>query len=148
MEKMQEVVNRWEGSVQATGGALVPSKSYWYLIDFTWHKGNWHYRSTQEMPGDIHIRNSDGARVMLTQLEPSEARETLGIMIAMDGNCIDEIQHLREKAEEFTDQLRTGFIRKNDAWYALTATITKTLKYPMPATTILEEEWEHIFRPI
>ena len=32
--EMQQVVDRWEGSVRATGGALVPSKSYWYLLDF------------------------------------------------------------------------------------------------------------------
>ena len=146
--EMQEVVDRWEGGLRATGGALVPSKSYWYLIDFKWRNGKWLYRSRQEMPGDIHIRDSDDSQVLLTRLEPSKARETLGIMIAMDGNSNAEIQHLRNKAEEFADQLRSGFIRKNDAWYALTATIMKTLEYPMPATTISEDEWEHIFIPI
>jgi hypothetical protein len=146
--EMQEVVDRWEGGLRATGGALVPSKSYWYLLDFHWQNGKWHYRSIQDMPGNIHIRDTNGSRVMLTRLEPSDARETLGIMIAMDGNCDAEILHLRAKAEEFADQLRTGFIRKNDAWYALTATIMKTLEYPMPATTISEQDWEHIFKPI
>jgi hypothetical protein len=62
------------------------------------------------MPGNIHIRDSDCSRVMLTRLEPSKVRETLSIMIAMDGNSNAKIQHLRKKAEEFTDHLRTGFI--------------------------------------
>ena len=34
--QMQEVVNHWEGGLKATDGALVPLKSYWYLIDFVW----------------------------------------------------------------------------------------------------------------
>jgi hypothetical protein len=137
--EMQAVVDRWEGGHRATGGALVPSKSYWYLLDFVWSNGKWSYRSITDRPGDIYIQDSDGSKVMLiTRLEPSEAHQTLGIMIAMDGNCKAEIVHLRGKAEEFADQLRTGFIRKIDAWYALTATIMKTLEYPMHATTILE----------
>ena len=32
--EMQSVVNTWEGGLRASGGALVPSKSYWYLIHF------------------------------------------------------------------------------------------------------------------
>jgi hypothetical protein len=32
--EMQEAVNHWEGGLRASGGALVPSKSHWYLVDF------------------------------------------------------------------------------------------------------------------
>ena len=66
----------------------------------------------------------------------------------MDGNNKEEIIKLRKKTEEFAEQLRTGMINKWDAWYAITATIMKTLEYPMLATTITEEEWDFIMRPI
>ena len=33
---MRRVVQHWEGSLWATGGALRVDKSYWYLIDFVW----------------------------------------------------------------------------------------------------------------
>jgi hypothetical protein len=36
LQEMQAVVDHWEGGVRATGGALVPAKSWWYLIDFVW----------------------------------------------------------------------------------------------------------------
>jgi hypothetical protein len=44
--KMQDFVDLWEGSIRATGGALEPSKSYWYLIDFKWipDKLRWDYK--------------------------------------------------------------------------------------------------------
>jgi hypothetical protein len=34
--EMQSVMNLWEGGICTTGGALEPSKSHWYLIDFKW----------------------------------------------------------------------------------------------------------------
>jgi hypothetical protein len=33
-QDMQKGLDLWEGLLKATGGALVPEKSYWYLIDF------------------------------------------------------------------------------------------------------------------
>ena len=36
----------WEKTLEITGGALKPSKCYWYLIDFQWQKGEWEYKIT------------------------------------------------------------------------------------------------------
>jgi hypothetical protein len=69
-------------------------------------------------------------------------------MQAMDGNNRDEINYLRAKAESFADYMRTGFLSKNDSWYALNATILKTMEYPMATTTMTETEWNYIFAPI
>lgn len=48
---MQQTLDTWEGSLRATGGALVPSKSHWYLVDYVWKSGQWHYRSKDSMLG-------------------------------------------------------------------------------------------------
>jgi hypothetical protein len=146
--EMQGVLDRWGGVLRATGGALVPSKSYWYAIDFKWDGTHWRYRSTLDMPGDILITAVDGSRVTLTRYDPHVAKETLGVLQAMDGNNHAEILHLRQKADSFADSMRTGFLSKNDAWYALTATILKTLEYPMAAITLTEKDWNFIMAPI
>jgi hypothetical protein len=39
--EMQQALDHWEGGLKATGGALVPSKSYWYLINFVWTGEHW-----------------------------------------------------------------------------------------------------------
>ena len=41
IKEMQVVLNRWEGVLRATGAALVPSRSYWYAIDFAWDGVKW-----------------------------------------------------------------------------------------------------------
>jgi len=33
---MQKAADEWEGDIQATGGAIGPDKSFWYLLDFVW----------------------------------------------------------------------------------------------------------------
>jgi hypothetical protein len=51
--KMQSVMNTWEGGIHATGGALEPSKSHWYLIDFKWIPQclRWDYHLLNDLPG-------------------------------------------------------------------------------------------------
>ena len=40
-QDMQQAIDHWEGVLRATGGALVPEKSYWYLINFVWTGDRW-----------------------------------------------------------------------------------------------------------
>jgi hypothetical protein len=44
-DQMQRALLAWEGGLRATGGAIVPEKSHWYLIDFIWDKGIWQYKT-------------------------------------------------------------------------------------------------------
>ena len=149
MKEMQSVIDHWEGGLRATGGAIVPKKSYWYLIDWIWEKGKWRYAQINDIPGNLTIRDTCGTRrVILQRYNPDIAKETLGVYLAMDGNNTEEIKNLRKKTQEFADQIRTGLVNKWDAWYAINSTIMKTLEYPMIATTITEKEWDFIMRPI
>ena len=149
LRQMQDVIDHWEGGLRATGGAIVPKKSYWYLIDWIWQGGHCRYATQEDIPGELTIRDTCGTkRVVLKRYDPDIAKETLGVFLAMDGNNKDEIIKLRNKTEEFAEQLRTGVINKWDAWYAITVTIMKTLEYPMMATTITEKEWDFIMSPI
>jgi hypothetical protein len=68
--QMQEILDRWGGLLQATGGALVPKKSYWYAIDFKWMASSWKYRTIDDMPGNIFITGVDGEQVVLTRYNP------------------------------------------------------------------------------
>jgi hypothetical protein len=60
--EMQDIVDLWEGGIQATSGALEPSKSYWYLIDFKWipQTLRWDYKTKAEVIGEIYLQNPKG----------------------------------------------------------------------------------------
>jgi hypothetical protein len=105
--KMQQAVDTWEGGLRASGGALVPTKTYWFLTHFVFEQNRWQYARLNETPGNIvTIRDIPGTvRVELEQLDVHEARETLGAFIATRGNQESQTQELCEKATVRAEQV-------------------------------------------
>ncbi len=91
-QHMQGSVSTWEGLLRATGGALVPDKCFWYLIDFKSRHGKWHYCSVASTPAFLYVHDHLGRRTLIPRLETSEARRTLGVRISPDGNMRTELQ--------------------------------------------------------
>jgi len=83
---MQGAMSHWEGLLQATGGALVPKKCLWYLVKFKHKNNNWSYKKCNQVPGSISLLDLDCQQVTIQRLELLEARRTLGICLAPDGN--------------------------------------------------------------
>jgi hypothetical protein len=75
-----------EGVLSATSGAIVPEKSFWYQIDFTWNGGNWRYKTIAESPGSLSVRDISGFSRTLTRFEPFQTAKTLRIFLTPDGN--------------------------------------------------------------
>jgi hypothetical protein len=48
LHQIQESLTAWEGGIHATGGAVEPLKSHWYLIDFKWVNGEPEYKSIDD----------------------------------------------------------------------------------------------------
>jgi hypothetical protein len=147
--EMQNVVDMWEGGLRASGGALVPSKSYWFLIHFIFERNQWRYARQDECPGGLSIRDIDGStRVELERLDVQEARETLGVFISMDGNQKAQTQELWEKATHWADKVRTGTFSHAEAWFSLQYCIMKSLEYPLMATSLSKAQCDRIMQPI
>ena len=68
----------------------------------------------------------------------------LGVYLAPNGNNKLQVQKLKEKATKMTEYIRTGHIKKNEAWIALTTMAMKSVKYPLPELTLTEKECEEI----
>jgi hypothetical protein len=129
------------------GGALVPSKSHWYLIDFQWKHDSWHYQSKADSPGEISMLDHTGSRVPLERVEVSEARRSLGLMISGDGKWEAEVKYLLQASIDWRANLQAGHLSKADAWYALNHTINRTVEYPMMATSLSKAQCETVMRP-
>ena len=143
----QELLTWWNGLLRATGGALRPDKSFWTLVDFTFHNGSWRYKTISELPATLNVSDAEGTPCVLKCLEACDAEETLGVKVAADGNWTAAAEALKEKAIALANQLRTGYIDKKDAWYVFNHVFARTLEYPMPATSITEAQWNDILKP-
>jgi hypothetical protein len=135
-KEAQEALTAWEGGIRATGGAIVPEKSHWYLIDFVWKNGNWKYATIEETPASISVRDCHGAIKQLERLPIAEARRTLGVRLAPDGNNQAEFENLCEKAKSWADNVRTGHLPRHLVWQSMNTTLLPSIKYPLPSTTL------------
>ena len=143
IENTQKSINLWEGGLRTTGGALVPSKSDWTLIDFEVKEGEWHY--TPSIPNEkLSVKDSSGQRYNLKQLDATTGRLTLGVYIAGDGNWKDEIEYLTNMSKEWAEKVRVGLINRNDAWMAFRMTIRKSLDYCLQATYLTRKDLHKI----
>ena len=148
VHEMQEVIDHWEGGLRTTGGALRVDKSFWYLINFIWKNNEWHYASSDESPGRLSVRGVSGEQEHLECVEPSEALETLGVYLSMDGNNDEQIRQMKLKATTFADQIRSSLLSHAESWHALKTTIMKTMEYPMEAINLNKKQWDDIMKPI
>ena len=144
-EKTQKGMVLWESLLRTTGGAIETSetKTDWVRIFFDWDKGKWKLKKKDDNI-KMRVRNSTGDEVVITQLEPTDARETLGVMQSADGNETAQVTKMTSKIDKWTDNIWNSSITRSQVRIAIDATIGKTLDYPLPATALSENECEHI----
>jgi exonuclease III len=118
MERAQEALQLWEGMLRATGGALAPEKSYWYLVEVIRANGKWTYARESHQPFDMYLQNGTFRN---KRLEAYQAQQSLGIMTRPDGKMYDEVKKLKKAAATWCDGVRTKRIQPEEAWYSLTS---------------------------
>ena len=149
MTEMQQAILRWEGGLKATGGALVPEKSFVYPIDFKFdNAGKALYKSVEEINAHFEVPDKDDEIIPLQQLEPSCASETLGVFLAPDGNNNAAKAALLKKSKFWSELIHKGHLTATDVIRAMDTTIMQSLKYPLPALTLTEAECKSIMAPI
>ena len=146
---LQEELDSWRQGLNTASGALEWSKCDIYLLLHKWNMKScrWQIASKEQCPGDIFI-NDDGEQRALRRQEPHKATLSLGVQFAPDGSMKDQVIHLRKKAEQWADLLRVKKMQRDAVWYSLTASIMKTIEYPLLATSMSREQFQFIMAPI
>jgi hypothetical protein len=147
LELLQKAADTWEGGIRATGGAIGPEKSHFYLLDFVWKDGNFHYASSAEAPASVSVLDKDGNRKPLQRIEPHHAQKTLGVYLAPSGNEEDQFKALLEKSQAWADKIRAGHLPRNLVLQSLKQSLWMSLKWPLAATCLSEEQCKRIMRP-
>jgi hypothetical protein len=148
-KEMQQVVDTWEGGVRASGGVLVLSKSYWFLIHFVFERNKWRYARINKCPILVTIRDITGQdRIELERLDVHDAKETPGMLKAMDGNQKAQTNNLWSKANQWADKIRAGTYTRAETWYSLQFCLLKAIEYPLMATSMSKEQCTTIMKLI
>jgi hypothetical protein len=146
MTSMQQVVVSLTDQVEVTGGALEPSKSWYYLVDYKMKRGQWKAYNPP-CPLTLSTRDKNKATIDLQRLPCNKASEMLGIYMAPSLNLTKMVEELRKKAVDWASRIRLGRASPQVAWTALHTTISAKLKYALPACTFNEAECNKIMAP-
>ena len=143
---LSSMLRLWDELMEVTGAAIAPDKCWWYLIEFTWHRGRWSY-SDQGHQFILQVRNKNGETENIKYLTSDIAQEMLGIYLSPDGNHRIQFKTMRDKAIEWGQHIKQGSLTTEVTWNAMNTTILKSLEYPLAATTFSEEELGSILAP-
>ena len=147
--QMQTAINTWQGGLRATGGALVPEKSWVYPIKYGWnHKGDYHLEPLEDLNIQFTVKDSTQTIKPLQLVSPTDAKETLGVFLAPNGSHTAQIEYLRDKVTTWSDKVRTNHITSQNALLSMHTTILSSLKYPAPALSLTRKDWKYITAPL
>ena len=103
LEITQEGLDLWESLIRSTGGAIVGEKSDYTVINWIWKDGKAKYEKPNE-EYKLSVLNEHGVREELKHLPVDEARRTLGVWQAADGNEKTQTAKLKEKTNKWATQ--------------------------------------------
>lgn len=99
------------------------------------------------MPGSFTLIDKHGIRQELKRMDVSEAENTLGVFLAMDGNQRRQFLFLKGEAVKFGEQIRSSKCDKNTALYTYNSCFMKSMEYCMTTTNFSESQWNEILAP-
>ena len=138
---LQTLAQMWERLVYSSGGALKPSKCFWFAITWHWASGFPIIRSKNKYTHPLTIRNSPSNTDVTLQMKgPSEAERTLGIRISPSGSQVKEIEWLRNKAESFAEHIKRGHLNREEAHRAYHSIYIPGLTYSLGITCLNRKE--------
>jgi hypothetical protein len=149
VEEAQKAVDEWSDALRATGGELVPEKCKCIIVRPSWIKDKWTYANiTTQEHNNIYITNERGERIAITQCPPSSGQLALGLAFSPINDTKDEVKRLRDKAETWAENVRTGYLNRQEAWHCLQTTIMKTIDYSLAASTLTQQDFKELMKPV
>ncbi len=122
-EALQSSVNGWGQKLIASGGALKPSKCFYYLVDYEWlETGEWRYRRFDEEDLQrfaIRVPTPQGNNVEIEYLGVDDARKTLGSMTCPSGDCSQTLLRMAAQADTWVNKAKNGSLHWRDIWLLL-----------------------------
>ncbi len=126
----------WTDLLWISGGNLVTSKCFFYYIhpSFDYNTCTIKYETTIKAPGQIFSYNhTTGTQTELQRVEPTNAKRTLGIILAPNASSTKQINHIIELAREYTGKLKNSKLSSQAKRTALSTILVPKLQYPLMA---------------
>ena len=92
--------------------------------------------------------NSDGVRESLKQLSFDEARRTLGVWQAANGQEDTQVEKMKDKANEWANEIYKSNLTKSDISLGVKTSLYPSITYGLLATAMTQKQATEIFKPV
>jgi hypothetical protein len=137
----QSSLELWECLLRTTGGAIEPTKTDWVKVLYEWKNGTPRLQKANQND-EIWAKNPEGINEKIKQIEPNEARRTLGVWQAADGQEDTQKEVLINKIKDWG--ANTDGISKKEAKTATVSTLGRSIRYPLAATAMTTQQCEEV----
>jgi hypothetical protein len=124
----QDNLDKWASLLIATGGALNPSKCYWYMISSKCCNGLWEYHNNTQHKLAILLPGGDCTEI--AQLLVTEGKKMLGVWSSPTGS---DTKHLQEvvlgKMSKWVGRLKNAHLPVHLAWKAYRHQLWPSIRY-------------------
>ncbi len=109
LQTLQYNLDIWQGSVEATRGALSLDKCSWSRLFYYFKAGKWKLHISQTYLATLTIH--DGCQVLpLKQYKPNEAVKVVGVYQSLSGSTTAQIVSLTEKSDAWATAILHGHL--------------------------------------
>lgn len=121
VEKIQKGLHDWGMLVQASGGSLKQSKSFWYLLSWKFTNGKPILKPQSALPSSpLLIPQPDGSTLPIPRKENDHTEKTLGVW----NNPINDpkvgLEKIQETGLSWVDSIKARPLERRDVWLSLT----------------------------
>ena len=127
----------WKKVLQATGGDMRSKKCAWILLQY----GRCKNKHTGH---SLNIEDEDGVSRPIERYDEDTPREYLGVLQQASGKEDAQIKKLYDKVHDWNSRMKKSKLYNAYNYSAIFTRIHKSLQYPLPATTISEEDLQKL----
>ena len=125
-------ISWWSRLLNATGGAIKGSKSFWYLLAYKCLNGTWMYEETEEV---VEVPLPDGSTVQLTSKPAHHVEKTLGVLTAPCGGHAAQLAAIRSKSDGWSYKILNGHLPASWVWRSYCFQLRAQLLYALSTLT-------------
>jgi hypothetical protein len=143
----QANLDKWASLLIATGGALNPSKCYWYMISYKCRNGEWEYNNNTRHKLTILLPGGD--RTEIAQLLVTEGKKMLVVWSSPTGL---DTKHLQEmvfgKTSNWVGRLKNAHLPVHLAWKAYQYQLWLSIRYGLGTLTTPRKDIEDLLHKL
>ena len=147
---LQESITNWGKLLLATGGALKPSKCFYYLISFEWRPdGTWKYAANEKNPEfQLEVPLADGSMAGIVHYGVNHSSKTLGSMTCPSGSGEGAIRFMQTKSLDWASTVKEAKLSRRNVWFMMRVQFWPRVAYGLcNNTSSFDELAECLMKP-